>query len=68
MIANINPRQVNFEESMRVLNYAAIAKDIQPIKSRIDNTRKLLSLQNQIFCQRVSWNNHQTMPTQKLKF
>jgi len=41
MIANINPRNVDFEESMRVLNYAAIAKDIQPIKSRIDNTRKL---------------------------
>jgi len=41
MIANINPRQVDFEESMRVLNYAAIAKDIQPIKSRIDNTRKI---------------------------
>lgn len=42
MIANINPRQVDFEESMRVLNYAAIAKDIQPIKSRIDNSRKIL--------------------------
>ena len=42
MIANINPRQADFEESMRVLNYAAIAKDIQPIKSRIDNSRKLL--------------------------
>jgi len=42
MIANINPRQVDFEESMRVLNYAAIAKDIQPIKSKIDNVRKSL--------------------------
>lgn len=42
MIANINPRTVDFEESMRVLNYAAIAKDIQPIKSKIDTTRRSL--------------------------
>ena len=42
MIANINPRQADFEESMRVLNYAAIAKDIQPIKSRVDSSRRML--------------------------
>ena len=42
MIANINPRIADFEESMRVLNYAAIAKDIQPIKSKIETTRKSL--------------------------
>ena len=41
MIANINPRVEDFEESMRVLNYAAVAKDIQPIKSKIDNVRKI---------------------------
>ena len=44
MIVNVNPNPFDFEESMRVLNYAAIAKDIIPIKSKIDNTRKILFL------------------------
>lgn len=40
MIANINPAISDFEESLRVLDYASQSKEIQPIKSRIDSTRK----------------------------
>ena len=35
MITNINPRNEDFEESIRALNYSCIAKDIKPIKSVI---------------------------------
>ena len=35
MITNINPRNEDFEETIRALNYSCIAKDIKPIKSII---------------------------------
>jgi kinesin family protein 20 len=35
MITNINPSKEDFEESLRVLNYACTAKEIKPIRSRI---------------------------------
>lgn len=35
MITNINPRNEDFEESIRALNYSCIAKDIKPMKSVI---------------------------------
>lgn len=35
MITNINPRREDFEETIRALNYSCIAKEINPIKSRI---------------------------------
>ena len=42
MIANLNPSNANFEESKRVLQYAAIAKMINPL--RVKNEIKLLKL------------------------
>ena len=40
MIANINPAASDFEESLRVLNYAAQTKEIHPVRSKIDSIRK----------------------------
>lgn len=36
MIANINPQESDFEESIRVLNYASIAREIRPVKSKVN--------------------------------
>ena len=36
MIANINPIINDFEESIRVLNYTAIAREVKPVISRLD--------------------------------
>lgn len=35
MITNINPGRDDYEETLRVLSYACIAKEIRPIKSKI---------------------------------
>ena len=40
MIANINPAPTDFEESLRVLDYAAQSKEILPIKSKVNSIRK----------------------------
>ena len=40
MIANINPTVPDFEESLRVLDYAAQSKEILPIRSKVDSIRK----------------------------
>jgi hypothetical protein len=56
MIANINPQTLDFEESIRVLNYASVAKEIRPIKSKISTSssglkisRKTSSIENYSF-------------------
>eukprot|EP01017_Pseudomicrothorax_dubius_P017395 TRINITY_DN1963_c0_g1_i1.p1 TRINITY_DN1963_c0_g1~~TRINITY_DN1963_c0_g1_i1.p1 ORF type:complete len:784 (+),score=165.12 TRINITY_DN1963_c0_g1_i1:90-2441(+) len=36
MITNINPRAEDLEESLRVLNYASLAREIRPMKSRYE--------------------------------
>ena len=41
MITNINPSRDDFEETIRVLSYACIAKEIRPIKSKIMTTNNL---------------------------
>ena len=38
MIANINPREKDFEESLRALNYTSGAKEIKFIPSRYSST------------------------------
>jgi hypothetical protein len=38
MITNINPGREDFDETLRVLSYACIAKEIRPIKSKILTT------------------------------
>lgn len=35
MITNINPSKDDFEETLRVLSYSCLAKDIKPVKSKI---------------------------------
>ena len=37
MIVNINPRVDDYKESLRVLNYAAIAKKVELFGNRVDN-------------------------------
>lgn len=39
MIVNINASATDFEETIRVLDYAALAKQIQPIKSTINSLK-----------------------------
>lgn len=49
MIVNISRDNLDFEETVRVLEYSAIAKEIKPIENRIfDNSSKtdLISLKN----------------------
>lgn len=41
MITNINPEEKEFEESVRVLNYSALAREVPPLVSRIDNKNSL---------------------------
>ena len=48
MITNINPRTEDFEESIRALNYACIAKDIKPMKSVIPKLTSGNELKQQI--------------------
>ena len=55
MITSICPDEKEFEESVRVLNYAALAKSVPPLASRIDNrlsfafrTSKALHLRHSI--------------------
>ena len=38
MIANINPRERDFEESLRALNYTSIAKEVKLLQSRYSST------------------------------
>lgn len=38
MIANINPREKDFEESLRALNYTSVAKEVKFIPSRYSST------------------------------
>ena len=48
MITNINPRNEDFEESIRALNYSCIAKDIKPMKSVIPKLSTANELKLQI--------------------
>lgn len=41
MVTNINPSKDDFDESIRVLSYSCLAKDIKPIKSKIVNFSKI---------------------------
>lgn len=41
MITNINPSREDFEETLRVLSYSCIAKEIRPIKSKIITTNNI---------------------------
>ena len=41
MITNINPCKEDFEETIRALDYSCVAKDINPIKSRIIPIKKM---------------------------
>lgn len=43
MIANINPHQLEFDETLRVLNFTSLAKKSHPIKTTIDQSWKFNS-------------------------
>lgn len=39
IVINVNPRRVDFEETVGALRFAAITKDLRPPKSKIENSR-----------------------------
>lgn len=43
MIANINPRLEDYEETIRVINYSCSARDIKPARSKVLNTNQLFN-------------------------
>ena len=56
MITNMNPRNEDFEETIRALNYSCIAKDIKPIKSIIPKLNSGNELKLQLKKEKNYWN------------
>ena len=54
MVTNINPCRDDFDETLRVLSYACIAKEIRPIKSKIITTNPIRYVyNNSILCLKI---------------